>query len=74
MSALDPLTLPLFPFRCSGCDKDFFKTLVDLVMDNTVSCTFCGVHLVVSDYYRKPELEEFLIRHGYKGFHLGTVK
>jgi len=36
MPALDPLTLPVFPFRCPGCDKDFHKDFVDLVMESSV--------------------------------------
>ena len=74
MAIIDPLTLPVFPFRCPSCDKTFQKSLIDLVITSKTSCDFCGTDVVIADYYRKPEIEEFLVRQGYSGFQLGTVK
>ena len=74
MAALDPLTLPVFAVRCPGCNKDFHKSLIDLVMESRTSCPSCGINIVLGDYYTKIDLEEFLVSHGYSRFHLGTVK
>ena len=76
MPVFDPLTLSVFGFLCPnpGCGKNFHKSLIDLVMEDTVSSDFCDSKVNVAEHYGKPELEEFLVKNGYRNCHLGKFK
>ncbi len=68
---IDPLSLDVFKFPCPSCKMNFYKSLVELVMNEKVACSDCGHSVRVSDYYKKPDLEKFLVENGYENFILG---
>jgi len=68
---IDPLSLAVFKFSCPSCQKVFHKSLVELVMNDRVACSACSQTVKVADYYKKPDLERFLVDNGYENFILG---
>ena len=66
--AVDLLSLAVFPILCPGCQKNFHKSIIDLVASDTVACNSCGLSVKVADYYGMPDLKKFLEENGYQNF------
>ena len=65
--ALDPLTIPAYKITCPACGKDSFYTLVQVVTENFLHCTFCPERVEGAMYYSRPRVEELMQKLGYSG-------
>jgi len=62
---LDQRTIPVYKITCPACDKESLYSLVQVITENFLHCTFCPERLDGAMYYSRPRVEELMKQAGY---------